>query len=225
MHNIIVSIAKWLVCLSCLVCYTQDTDLPIRADDYVGIDVSHHQGKINWPEVATDTTIKFVYIKATEGNTFVDKQYDKNLNGARKNHILVGSYHYLTNRSTILQQFINFKTVAKKELQDLIPVVDVEEEVDKDSISYFCTLVKQYYGKKPMIYGTNRSYNKYCAPHFNNYYLMIGRYGNKPPRIKGRGHYNIWQFSDTGKISGISKPVDLNRLHPNFKIDSLLLNR
>ena len=35
---------------------------------YDGIDVSHHQGKINWKEVAKDKQIQFVYIKATQGN-------------------------------------------------------------------------------------------------------------------------------------------------------------
>ena len=192
--------------------------------DYQGIDVSNHQGLINWEIVADDKKIQFVYIKATEGATHVDKSYEHNISEARKNGLKVGSYHYLRNTSAIADQFRNFSEVAKKESQDLIPMVDVEEHVDKDSIRLFCKLVEDYYGKKPAIYGTNRSYNSYCAPDFNDFILMIGRYGNNRPIINGNGHYDIWQFSEKGKIPGIPKAVDLDRLHPDFNVAELLLN-
>ena len=112
--------------------YSNSTDL-----DYQGIDVSNHQGEIIWSLVASDDKIKFVYIKATEGKTHQDKRYKKNLNGARKNGFPVGSYHYLRNTSYILDQFDNFVSVVDKDLQDLIPMVDVEEKVEKDSILLF----------------------------------------------------------------------------------------
>lgn len=210
-----------LACITILCC--KEHNQTTIYTGYAGIDVSNHQGKIDWNKVATDSSIKFVYIKATEGATFVDKRYNENIQGARNAHFLVGSYHYLRNTSSIIDQFNNFINTAKLENQDLIPVVDVEEKVDKDSISYFCNLLEKHYGKKPMIYGTNSSYNKYCAPRLNNYYLMLGRYGNIPPVIKGKGHYNIWQFSESGSIPGIEKPVDLNRLHPTFDLRALLL--
>ena len=191
--------------------------------DYQGIDVSKQQGKIDWKIVAADKKIQFVYIKATEGATYVDKSYAYNIREARKNGLKVGSYHYLRNTSAIRDQFQNFKNTAKKGLQDLIPMVDVEEHVDKDSIKQFCKLIEKYYGKKPVIYGTNRSYNSYCAPDFNDYILMIGRYGNNRPVIKGSGHYDIWQFSEKGSIPGIPKAVDLDRIHPKFNVDNLNL--
>ncbi len=102
-------------------------------------------------------------------------------------------------------------------------MVDVEERVDKDSIKLFCKLIKNHYVKKPAIYGTNRSYNSFCAPDFNNYFLMIGRYGNNRPVIKGSGHFDIWQFSEKGRIPGISKYVDLDRIHPDFSVAKLNL--
>jgi len=72
--------------------------------------------------------------------------------------------------------------------------------------------------------GTNKSYNSYCAPDFNDYILMIGRYGPNKPIIKGAGHYDIWQFSEKGRIPGIPKDVDLDRIHPNFRMENLFLN-
>ncbi len=191
--------------------------------EYQGIDVSNHQGEISWENVALNKNIQFVYIKATEGATYKDKRYDENVRGAKANGLLIGSYHYLRNTSLIRKQFVNFKNVAKKESQDLIPMVDVEEEVEKDSILLFCNLLKEYYGRRPIVYGTNRSYNQYCAPDFNDYYLMIGRYGNKPPVITGKGHYNIWQYSEKGRIEGVPKLVDLDRFHPDFNLSNLKL--
>ena len=115
--------------------------------DYQGIDVSNHQGKIDWEKVASDKNIQFVYIKVTEGATHVDKSYAHNIKEARKNGLKAGSYHYLRNTSTIRDQFQNFKNVAKKEYQDLIPMVDVEEKVEKDSIRLFCDLLEEYMEK------------------------------------------------------------------------------
>jgi lysozyme len=195
----------------------------IRTSTYQGIDVSHHQGSIDWTKVATDTLIQFVYIKATEGATHRDKLYEYNITEARSAGLRVGSYHYLRKTSGIRQQFWNFTKAAQRNLQDLIPMVDVEEEVPKDSIRLFCQLLTEYYGKRPAIYGTNRSYNNFCAPEFNDYVLMIGRYGTKPPVISGPSHYDIWQYSETGVIPGIPKPVDLDRLHPDFDFSNLLM--
>ena len=62
---------------------------------YNGIDVSHHNGKINWKEVAKDKKIQYVYIKATTGATRVDERYASNVKNARENGLKVGSYHFL----------------------------------------------------------------------------------------------------------------------------------
>ena len=48
---------------------------------YDGIDISHHQGKIDWKEVAKDKQIKFVYIKATQGTSIKDKNYEQEHQG------------------------------------------------------------------------------------------------------------------------------------------------
>jgi GH25 family lysozyme M1 (1,4-beta-N-acetylmuramidase) len=37
-----------------------------------GIDVSHHQGAVNWPLVATEPHIRFAYLKATEGSDWTN---------------------------------------------------------------------------------------------------------------------------------------------------------
>ena len=109
------------------------------------------------------------------------------------------------------------------------PMVDVEEckkwsNVQfQDSLMRFIQLVKSLYGKAPMIYSVNTFYNKFCAPKFNNYHLMIGRYGKNEPIIKGKGTYTIWQQSQKGKISGISKNVDIDVFHRQVSVTDIIL--
>jgi lysozyme len=125
------------------------------------------------------------------------------------------------------EQFANFNAAIAKVGIDLIPMVDVEtsdkqsvREV-KDSLMVFVNLVKEMYGVNPMIYGTNRSYNELCAPDFNHLLIYIGRYGENRPVVKGPSHYYIWQYSETGSIDGIPKPVDLCRFHKDADVSKI----
>src|SRR6186997_1493905 len=54
-----------------------------------GIDVSHHNGTIDWDQVK-DAGIKFAFAKATEGTTFVDDEFFANRAGATREHIAFG---------------------------------------------------------------------------------------------------------------------------------------
>lgn len=198
-----------------------------KKQDSFGIDVSHHNGKINWGQLPD---VEFVYVKATEGATYVDPMYQQNIKGARAKKLRVGAYHYFRTTSSVQKQFENYKEHVKKSDIDLIPMVDVEECKKwstvqlQDSLMRFIQLVKSHYGKAPMIYSVNTFYNKYCAPKFNNYYLMIGRYGNDKPFIKGKGTYTIWQKSQIGRIAGISKNVDIDIFHKKASVKVILLN-
>lgn len=198
-----------------------------KEQESFGIDLSHHNGKINWEQVPY---VEFVYIKATEGATYVDPMYQQNMKGARAKNIRVGAYHYFRTTSSVQKQFENYKQNVKKSDIDLIPMVDVEECRKwstiqfQDSLMRFIQLVKSHYGKAPMVYSVNTFYNKYCAPKFNKYYLMIGRYGNDDPFIKGKGTYTIWQKSQKGRLSGIPKNVDIVIFRKNASINDILLS-
>lgn len=197
-----------------------------KKQDSYGIDVSHHNGEINWQQIPD---VEFVYIKVTEGATYVDPMYQQNIKGARAKKLRVDAYHYFRTTSSVQKQFENYKQHVKKEDIDLIPMVDMEEcrkwsvTQFQDSLMRFIQLVKSHYGKAPMIYSVNTFYNKYCAPRFNKYYLMIGRYGSYEPFIKGRGTYTIWQKSQTGNLSGIPKNVDIDIFREGVQIDDVLL--
>jgi lysozyme len=197
-----------------------------------GIDISHHQGIISWYEVKDweGNEIKFVYIKATEGATNIDTMYSRNMAEARKFQFLVGSYHYFRTTSSPQEQFDNFKKVVQKDSQDLIPLVDVEEKKNWDdkvfhkNLAQFLNLVENYFGKKPLIYSVNSFYNFNLAGKYNGYNILIGRYGKNSPNMKDKRDWSIWQFSETGRVKGIPKPVDIDVLNERFNLDSLLLN-
>lgn len=196
---------------------------------YDGIDISSHQGYIDWAKVSSDKDIRFVYIKATEGATYRSPHYAHNLTQAHRHGMLVGSYHYLTSSSSIDEQFDNFSKYALEPIQDLIPMLDVEFRGDWsrrqliDSVDKFCELVENHYGVKPMIYSTMEFYNRNLTPHFNNHKLYIGRYSNTEPEINWEGKYTIWQYSETGIIPGIDAYVDLCRFRKDGWIDEIML--
>jgi lysozyme len=68
---------------------------PLRGAEHYGIDVSNHQGTIDWPAVAGDD-VTAVYIKATEGQTFVDNRFAANWAGAASAGLQRGAYQFFS---------------------------------------------------------------------------------------------------------------------------------
>lgn len=204
----------------------RDTTAP-----YDGIDISSHQGNIDWGKVASDKSIRFVYIKATEGATYSSPHYGYNVTMARRHGLLVGSYHYFTPTASVGDQFRNFSHLAAVSSQDLIPMIDVEHSGSwtrnqlVDSVAAFAELVRQHYGVLPMIYSTMAFYNRWLAPNFNKYPLYIGRYSDKKPDIAWDGRYTIWQFSQSGIVPGIDAYVDLCRYRNGAWLDEIMLSK
>lgn len=205
---------------------------PLDNKQFDGIDVSHHQGTIDWKTVSKDSRVKFVYIKATEGSSHKDSKYSYNIKNARKHGLKCGSYHYFTMHSKAQAQFNNFKATAKKNNQDLIPMVDVElngkdkngwmidgchtgKKMPKErdriilTLGKLLELIEKEYGCKPIIYCSYASYVQVLCDDFKDYPIILGNYAQKP-RIDG---YLIWQFTEKGRVNGIKGAVDLSRFH------------
>ena len=236
-----------IIALSCIIIFQTDfisrlkykvsskTEKNIKSKDLVGgiygIDVSHYQGKIEWGKVKKwkNKKLDFVYIKATEGATYIDKTYKTNIKEAKENDFLVGSYHYFKTTSSIENQFQNFiKTIDKSE-QDLIPLIDVEEKTNWTNKEFhknfkaFLNMVENYFGQKPMIYTVNSFYNLNLSGKYKEYHFLIGRYGENAPNMKDKTNWTIWQFSETGKVEGIPKDVDIDVLNDKYNLQDLLI--
>lgn len=103
-----------------------EAEYPVR-----GADVSSYQGDIEWP-VLSSQNIDFVFIKATEGSSFVDPYFTYNFSEAQKCDLSVGAYHFFSFDSKGVTQAENFiDTVAPFDGM-LPPVIDLEFYGDKE---------------------------------------------------------------------------------------------
>ena len=191
-----------------------------------GIDVSRFQGKIDWKKVA-ESGVEFAFIRValrgtSEGKLLVDDMFENNIKGATENGIQVGVYIY--------SQALN-KEEAKEEAQLVLdsiepykitfPVVIDIESADSDSArtnsltsdeyeivaKTFCNIIETA-GYKPMIYGNVKSFTLLMdAEDVDDYGIWIAYYGTP---MYYPYHFDVWQYSSTGKVDGIDGHVDLN---------------
>lgn len=205
------------LCSLCLAISLSARDI---CPSYQGIDISDYSGKVNWPEVAKDTNIQFVYMLATIGGDSVNSAFQPYLSGCRKTRLKAGAYHCMTTTATVEEQFQNFVNHVPKDSIKLVPMIHVSEceywtaEEVIDSVKRFCDLLEAHYGKKPAIYALNAIYNRYLTPVFNDYALYIIKYSDVRPVIHGgnEGIRMLWQYTNKGKIRGFEKPVNLVKL-------------
>ncbi len=191
-----------------------------------GIDLSHHQGEINW-EKLVEQKPHFMFFKATEGTSITDTKYKSHYKNARTNNILVGSYHFFSYRSTGKAQAKHFLSVANVQKGDFPPVLDVEfkrkmpekKKVTKEIID-FLKAVTAKTGYKPIIYCDYDYYLKYLKGNLKNEHnLWICDYRSKPD-----AKWLIWQTTDRFEIAGVSGKVDFNLFNGNKdKLNDVLI--
>lgn len=202
-----------------------------------GIDVSHHQGLVDWPAVARDG-IKFGFVKATEGTGFVDRRFQHNWRSMAQVGIIRGAYHFLHpgNGTAQARHFLGAVGNAAGSLL----VVDVETTASGGhpglgDASDFVREVRRQLGPQ-------RSIGLYTGRWYWNgilgdprlealrLWLWESRY------VRGAGHWrtlspkvdqgwfgqiragglrpSIIQYSSSGTVSGISGRCDVN-IYPN----------
>ena len=87
-----------ILMFSTLIYNTSYAFSPSSSNIYQGIDVSRWQGNINFSLVKY-SRINIVYIKSSEGQSYIDPYFEKNYSEAKANGLKVGFYHYVTARS------------------------------------------------------------------------------------------------------------------------------
>ena len=192
-----------------------------------GIDISHHQGKINWKKLKDKGLIdgypiRFVMIKATEGASRIDANFRSNFYNAREHGFTRGAYHFYSVHSPAKAQAEFFIRHVKLENGDLSPVLDVEnkpknqtdEEFHK-SIKLWLNMVESHYGVKPIIY----TYYKFKKRHldddfFDQYPYWIAHYYVE--KVEYQGEWKFWQHTDAGRLPGIKGNVDFNIYNGSF---------
>lgn len=186
-----------------------------------GIDISHHQGRINWDELKDNgqidhCPIRFVMIKATEGATRTDENFRENFYQARENGFTRGAYHFYSVHTPAEEQAYHFINTVKLENGDLPPVLDVEhkpknqsDEDFKYSVLRWLHLVENHYQVKPIIYTYFKFKTRYLSdPVFDQYPYWIAHY--YVDSLEYQGAWKFWQHTDVGRLPGIKGNVDFN---------------
>ncbi|MFT9055376.1 MAG: GH25 family lysozyme [Ethanoligenens sp.] len=185
-----------------------------------GADVSAYQGTIDWKRLSSQP-IRFVFLKATEGAGFQDKQFARNWEQARQSGLVVGAYHFFNFDVPASEQAENFIRTVPVQAGALPPTVDVEfygrfnqnhpaREKVRPMLDTLLTALEKHYGKKPMLYCTESAYHAYLA----------GAYGQNPVWIRNvwfkpsvPTNWTFWQYTDKGRLDGTNgteRFVDLN---------------
>ncbi len=192
-----------------------------------GIDISHHQGDIDWEELREKGTInklpiRFIMIKATEGATKVDENFKDNFYQAREYGFTRGAYHFYSVHSPAEAQAAFFIKKVKLENGDLPPVLDVEHKPKKQtdaafkaSILQWLDIVERHYGVKPIIYTYYKFKMQYLSdPVFDQYPYWIAHY--YVDEVTYEGEWKFWQHTDVGRLPGIRGNVDFNIYNGSF---------
>ncbi len=185
-----------------------------------GIDVSHHNGNINWQLVRAmnidGIKVSFAFIKATEGVSTVDEKFGYNWQQCQKYKITRGAYHYFNEYKTGAAQAQNFiATVGDLQPGDLPPVLDIESNrgVDKNILCKeaidWLTIIEQHYGIKPIVYTYVNFYANNLDEQFSSYPFWAAHYNEKHQPNTQR-NWAFWQHNDGGNINGITTKVDFN---------------
>lgn len=194
--------------------YPSPRKYPIR-----GVDVSHYQGDIDW-SVLSEQGISFAYIKATEGSSHEDSQFQKNWSEASTTDLRIGAYHFFSFESSGLTQAENFISKVNAVDNMLPPALDVEPYgtfvklsganiIALKNLSLWLQTVENHYGVKPIIY-TTEAYYKTIKSWFPEYDIWIRNVYFAPSEDIT---WKMWQYSNRMRLKGYygdEEYIDMN---------------
>lgn len=201
----------------------------VRYDGYtpshVGIDVSAHQGRIDWTQVA-QAGVEFAMIRAgyrgyTQGDLEQDAYFAQNLDGASAAGLDVGVYFFsqaittdeAAEEAELVLSMLGGRTLA-------YPVIFDWEDIEADArtngmtsvlltdiAETFCKTIEDA-GYRAGIYFNQRfGYQEFDLLRLQERVFWLAEY-NIPPTFDY--DFQIWQYTSEGTVSGIDTPVDLN---------------
>lgn len=189
---------------------------PSSSTIYQGIDVSSYQGNIDFASVK-NAGIDVVYIKSSEGQSYIDPYFEQNYQNAKANGLKVGFYHYVTARTVEQAQVqANFfaRVISGKE-PDCKLAMDFESfgnlsnnEINEISRVFLETLQNST-NKEVLIYSNSYTARTILSSNLAIYPLWVANYGVSEPGGNDKWSSWVgWQYTSTGRVSGISGNVD-----------------
>ena len=191
-----------------------------------GIDVSHWQDNIDFSKVKS-SGIEGVIIKAggSDAGFYTDSRFNDNYNKALNVGLHIGTYYFVgkncLSKEDGIEDAKRFINIIKNKKFDLPVYIDVEaqpsgqQEKVTDAIIGFCNEMEKngyYVGVYASdIFGFKDRIN--LSRINGRYSLWVARYGSKPTYAT---NYDVWQYSDSGKVNGINGNVDMDEIIKDF---------
>ena len=190
----------------------------------LGIDVSKWNGSINWNEVK-NSGVSFVIIRcgfrgSTAGGLVQDANFRTNIDGATKAGLKVGVYFFsqAVNEMEAIEEASTVLNLIKGYNVPYGVFLDVESSGGRgDSISVdtrtkvcqaFCKTINNS-GYRAGVYANKTWFNSNInTPNITNYKIWLAQYSAAP--TYNRTRYDIWQYTSSGSVRGISGKVDMN---------------
>lgn len=198
-----------------------------------GIDVSKHQGVVNWQDLYMCCNadggvngkyqknskfiqpVFFAVVKSTQGKTLRDKRFESNFAEAKRCGMIRGAYHFLTMNVSGKEQAAYFIANTQLESGDLPPILDLEKntaegrQVSNNEFSQIIPIAKEWISEIRKHYGV--------APIIYTNMNIYKTFVSADPELRkydlwianpGSTRPDVpncilWQFSHNGKINGI----------------------
>lgn len=190
----------------------------------LGIDVSKWQGSIDWKKVKK-SGIEFAMLRCGYGKSTGqhDAQFERNYKNAKAAGVPVGAYHYsyaTTVEGAKAEAKYCLSLIEGKQFEYPI-AFDIEDATQKhlgvekisNIIRAFCTELEKA-GYYVVIYA-NRDWldNRIDADCKKRYDVWLAQWTDKPTYS---GDFGLWQYSDSGKVNGISGDVDMDVAYKDY---------
>ena len=190
-----------------------------------GIDVSAHQGTIDWAAVAADgveyAMIRVGYRGYTKGDTSLDELFYDNVAGAQANGIQVGVYFFsqaISEEEAVEEAELVLRAIEGLEIN--YPIIfdweDIPQEARTDGMDpvtltncaqAFCSTIEAAGYTAGIYFNQAYGYQEYNLLALDEYVFWLAQYDDAPSFYYD---FQMWQYTNDGQVNGIEGPVDLN---------------
>jgi len=192
-------------------------------DNVRGIDVSYWQATIDWDIVVAETDIAFGVARVSDGTQKVDPKFEENWHEMKRVGLIRGAYQFFRPNQDAFDQaelFINLvEQAGGMEDEDMPPTLDVEitggmsKEEILNRISIWIDHVIANTGRYPIIYTSSSFWDSTkLGNEFADFPLWVAHYTGAqcPWAPDAWNHWEFWQYTGSGTLPGIYRPVDIN---------------
>ena len=186
--------------------------LGVWSDVVAGIDISSYQ-TVDWAKVNPEE-FSCVWAKASEGATFQDSKFVDHIQGARGRGLAAGAYHFAKLNHEPWDEAENFLSqLSKAGHMDLPCVLDYEEDNEPDTTQWLLSFLRAMEvetGKVPVLYTGAWRLKALDGPvnQLAKFRYWIPSWGGQPSSYGPYENWDAWQWTNQGRVSGISGNVD-----------------